>query len=278
MDQLCDRYTCEVLPGKAPATRKSNEYSLKRIRKAFAGNRVAAILPMHIYQYRDAIGKWESQKKANLDLEVLSHMFTKAIEWGIIHMHPMTNKKVTKFSLKARRVRIDQAELVAFAATLPRQWQLYISLKLWTGRRKGELLRLTRFDIVEQGMRFVNNKNPDDEFILEWEPETRAIIKDILNLPGYTRNRYLFHTRNDEPYIKADGNTSGFDTIWQRYMVKAINSGKVKTRFTEHDIRKVRASQLSREQAQHLLRHTTPKQTETYQVEPTLVSIQKSKK
>ena len=43
-------------------------------------------------------------------------------------------------------------------------------------------------------------------------------------------------------------------------------------------MRKVRASQLSREQAQHLLRHTNPKQTETYQVEPTVVSIEKSKK
>lgn len=277
MDHLCDKYVAEVLPDKAPATRRSNEYSLKRIRHAFEGNKVAAILPMHIYQYRDATGRNESKKKANLDLEVLSHMFTKAIEWGVVHHHPMTNKKVTKFSLKPRRVKVDRAELVAFAATLPRQWQLYISLKLWTGRRKGELLRLTKFDLVETGMRFVNNKNPDDEFVLEWEPETREIVSEVLALPGHLRASYLFHTRNNDPYIKLDGNTSGFDSIWQRYMTAALKSGKVTTRFTEHDLRKVRASDLTLEQAQHFLRHTTSKQTKTYQVEPTVVSIKKSK-
>ena len=55
-----------------------------------------------IYQYRDYIDKTESKKKYNLDHEVLSHMFTKAIEWGLRKDHPMTGKKVTKFTLKSR--------------------------------------------------------------------------------------------------------------------------------------------------------------------------------
>ena len=164
---------------------------------------MAAILPMHVYEYRAHIGKTESKKKANLDLEVLSHMFTKAIEWGVVHHHPMSHKKVTKFSLKPRKVRVNPDDLIAFASTL-------------------------------------------------------TIVTEILNLPGYTRSSYLFHTRDDEPYIKADGTTSGFDSIWQRHMVKAIKEGKVSTRFTEHDLRKIRASTLTLEQAQHLLRHTTP--------------------
>jgi len=277
MNQLIDRYTCEVLPDKAPATRRSNAYSLKRLRAAFEGNRAAAILPMHIYQYRDHIGRTESHKKANLDLEVLSHVFTKAVEWGVVHRHPMTNKQVTKFSLKPRRVRVDPADLVAFVELLPRKWQLYVSLKVWTGRRKGELLRLTRFDLVAEGMRFTNNKNPDDEFILSWEPETRAIVAEVLALPGGGKNSYLFHTRDNRPYIDADGLTSGFDSIWQRYMKKAIATGAVQSRFTEHDLRKVRASDLSTDQARHLLRHTNAKQTRTYQVKPTVVRLEKSK-
>ena len=278
MEQLCDRYTCEVLPDKAPATRRSNEYSLKRIRAAFEGNRVASILPIHIYKYRDAIDQKGSKKKANLDLQVLSHMFTKAIEWGVIHHHPMTHKKVTKFSLPTRKVKPIDTEMVAFIRMWPRNWQIYLILKVWWARRKGELLRVMKFDIGEQGVRFVNNKNPDDFFLVPWEPETRALVTELLNIPGAQHDTYLWETRDHECYVNPDGDASGFNSMWQRRMTKAIRDGIVTRRFTEHDMRKIRPSQLSAADAQDLLRHTTPKQTKTYQLNPTVVSLNKSKK
>lgn len=35
MEQLCDRYLLEVVSKKKPATQRSNQYSLKRIRRVF---------------------------------------------------------------------------------------------------------------------------------------------------------------------------------------------------------------------------------------------------
>ena len=98
MTELCDRYEVEVLPRKAPATQKSNRYSLQRIRLAFCAKRnpVKALRPIHIRQYKDAVAKKHSKKKANLDLEVLSHLFTMAIEWGVIDEHIMTDKRVSE--------------------------------------------------------------------------------------------------------------------------------------------------------------------------------------
>jgi integrase len=270
--QLCDRYSIEVVPLKAPATRKSNNYSIKRIRKAFAENPVTAIQPTHIYQYKDFIGKSESQKKANLDLEVLSHMLTKAVEWGVVPRNVMANKGVVKFRLTARSNEVDTTELMNFAATLPRRLQLFISLALWTGRRKGELLRMTRFDVLEDGLAFTNNKPPYNRFTLEWEPETRAIIEELLSLPTYG-GTHLFPTRNGEPYIKTDGDCSGFDSIWQRRMQAAKKEGIVKKGFTVHDLRKVRASSLTLQQAQELLQHTTPNMTKTYRVGSSIVKM-----
>lgn len=278
MEQLCDRYTNEVLPDKAPATRRSNTYSIKRIRSAFSGNKVARILPMHIYQYRDHIGKTESKKKANLDLEVLSHMFTKAIEWGVIHVHPMTGKKVTKFSLKTRKVEPVHSEMVAFIRMWPRNWQLYFMLKIWWARRKGEMLRLQRFDLSERGVRFVNNKNTDDVFIVPWEPETHALVQELLGIPGAQHNTYLWETREHACYVKPDGTTSGFDTLWQKRMTKALKAGTVTCRFTEHDLRKVRPSMLTASEAQDLLGHTNAQQTKTYRLGGRVVDLNKSKK
>lgn len=285
MEQLVDRYICEVLPEKAPATRRSNEYSLKRIRTAFEGNKVSAIQPVHLYAYQDHTIKHESPKKASLDHEVLSHLFTMAIRWGVIGIHPMVGKKVVKPSTgKSRKVKPIDTEMVAFIRMWPRNWQIYLILKVWWARRKGELLRVTKFDIGEQGVRFVNNKNPDDFFLVPWEPETRALVTELLNLPGAQHDTYLWETRDHECYVNADGETSGFNSMWQRRMTKALKVGEngepgiVTRRFTEHDMRKIRPSQLSAADAQDLLRHTTSKQTKTYQLNPTVVSLNKGKK
>lgn len=275
MAQLCDRYTLEVLPKKGPATQRSNQLSIARIRRILGHNRVTAIGSQVLYEYQDHIIRTESVKKAALDHEVLSHMFTHAIRWGVIpgHRHPMVGKGVVKPATNRRRVQPVQSEMIAFIQLLPMKWQLYCQLKIWLARRKGELLRITRFDITDRGIRFVNNKNPGDVFIQPWEPETAALVERILQLPGAKTNIYLFETRGGAPYICLDmtdvkryGTTSGFDSMWQRNMTRAIRAGVVTVRFTEHDLRKIRPSMLSTSQAQELLRHTNPKQTRTYQV------------
>ena len=56
------------------------------------------------------------------------------------------------------------------------------------------------------------------------------------------KEQFLEDTRDGQPYIKPNGTTSGFDSIWQRYMCKAIKEGVVTERFTEHDLRTKRAS------------------------------------
>lgn len=266
MGQLCDRYALEVVPGKKPATQRSNQYSLRRIRAAFDGNQVAAIEPHHIYQYRDHIGRKESKKKANLDLEVLSHMFTKAVEWGIRADHPMTGKKVTKFSLKSTKAKVyvPDAELVAFASILPVKWQLFTSLVVWTGRRKSEILRVRIPDLLEVGIRFTDGKDDDDTFILEWTPEVRRIVQGLLDVREKVGSVYLIANRQGQPYVKADGTTSGIDSMWRRYQDKALEKGLISQRFTIHDLRRKRASELPLLVAQRLLRHSTPVTTKKH--------------
>lgn len=264
MAHLCDRYALEVLPKKAKATQRSNQYSLARIRQKLGHNPVKAMRPRVLYEYQDLMIREESVKKAALDHEVLSHLFTCAIRWGVIDHHPMTNKGVVKPATGRRTVLPTLDDITALASIMPEKWQLYIALKVWTGRRKGELLRVKKSDLLDEGIRFVDNKNPDNVFILAWEPEIRSIVDRILRLPGAVRGLYLFSNRSGRPYIREDGNTSGFDSIWARYRNRAYDNGLIGVRFTEHDMRKVRPSQLSAEQAQELLQHTNAKQTQTY--------------
>ncbi len=47
---------------------------------------------------------------------------------------------------------------------------------------------------------------------------------------------WLFCTSTGQPYIKDDDTTSGFDSIWQRAIKKALAETALEERFTEHDI------------------------------------------
>ena len=71
---------------------------------------------------------------------------------------------------------------------------------------------------------------------------------------------YLFLNKHGSPYInEATGETSGFDSMWQRWMKKAEEMGI--TRFTENDLRKKAIEGESLQRAQELLRHTTAQTT-----------------
>lgn len=38
---------------------------------------------------------------------------------------------------------------------------------------------------------------------------------------------WLFHTNKGQPYIKEDGTANGFDSIWRRFMNKALKETKL---------------------------------------------------
>lgn len=83
---------------------------------------------------------------------------------------------------------------------------------------------------------------------------------------------WLFHTNRGQPYMKGDGSANGFDSLWQRFMAKAINSTALTERFTEHDLRAKVASDISIKHAQVLLGHSSSHTTEKiYRRKPNIV-------
>ena len=96
---LLDRYIIEVLPTKAPGTIRSQSPQAEILRKILGENSIDAIEPQHVYQYID---ERPSKISATKEIKLLSHAYTKAVEWGYIKMHPfkgevrIKNNKVTK--------------------------------------------------------------------------------------------------------------------------------------------------------------------------------------
>lgn len=264
MTQLLDRYQFEVVPKKKAATQKSNIISIKRLRTVFGDNDIDQIKASHAIQYRDVVTANNGTISANHDLSVLSHVFSKAIEWGLLEnsQHPLRGLRI-KNSKTPRRRYVTDDELKQAMTAASDFLCCYIALKGMTGLRKADLLSIRMTDIRQDGINVTPRKTASTtgtSKTIPMTPELDTAIKNIRAQRGKVAGMYLFCTRRGKPYIDDDGNTSGFDSIWQRFMAKVVALGV--ERFTEHDLRAKVASDTNAQHAQQLMDHANGEITE----------------
>lgn len=263
MGDLLDRYALEVIPLKAPKTQDSNLASIRKLKAVFGEMPIDAVKPKHVYQFRDLRGK-QGRTAANRDIEVLSHSFTKAIEWGLCDSHPIKGK-VTKFSTPPRRRYVEDWEVQEVLSIASPFISAYIRLKLLTGLRRGDLLSLKISDLKEDGIHITPRKTASttgNRMIITWTHELRSAIEELTRLRRKTLSIWLFHTNRGQPYLKENGSANGFDSIWQRFMKKALSQSKLNERFTEHDLRAKVASDIDLEHAKLLMGHNSTSLTQ----------------
>lgn len=263
MGQLFDRYILEVSPLKASSTHKFEHNAFRKLRAVFGDMAPDDVTPVHIYQYLDIRGK-EARRAANLERGVLSHVFTKAIEWGIVNDNPCRNVKRLPQKKRTRYVTDAEFEtLKAYASPLVR---LAMQLAYLTGLRKADVLSLKLTDLLADGISITPAKTEGSsgvKLLIEWSPELRKCVEAIKQLPRDIRGMHLFSTRNGTPY-----STEGFDSIWQRTVRSAHEKGIISERFRFHDLRRKAATDAERlhgrEYARRLLAHSTQAMTANY--------------
>lgn len=266
ISQLLERYALEIVPTKAPRTQAGNTIAIKRLSAVFGEMRIRDFKPIHAYQYRDKRGK-KARTGANREMEVLSHTFTKAIEWGLREDHPMIEGKFRKLSTPPRTRYVEDWEIVEAMALTPRRKRgslhtvrAYIKIKLLTGLRRGDLLRLRTTDLKEDGIHVQPRKTAKTtgkRLIIEWTPALRQAKDDALAARPVDISPFLFCNKRGEGYIdEKTGEAHGWGSMWQRFMDRVLAETKAKERFTEHDLRAKCASDAgSLTHAQQLLAH-----------------------
>jgi integrase len=276
--QLLDRYALEVVPTKAASTRASNLLYIKQLRAVFGEMPLESIKPKHVYKYVDSRS---AKVSAHREVEVLSHAYTKAVQWGYIDRHPFKGE-VRLEGEKPRTRYVEDWELLE-ALSLPSPKlkssieiiQAYLKLKLLTGLRRSDLLQLTVADLQEDGIHVTPSKTANSSgarIIIQWSDELRTAIAEVKRVRPVL-SPYLFCTRRAECYVKEDGKANGWDSIWQRFMDKLLTDTKLTQRFTEHDIRaKCASDALTLAHAQQLLSHADSRTTQRiYRRKPEMV-------
>lgn len=261
--ELLERYSIEVIPTKAPKSQESNLYSIKVLMPVFGSMAITAIKPMHVYKFMDLRSK-QGKTAANRDLEVLSHAFSKAIEWGLCETHPI-KQKVKKFSTPPRTRYVEDWEIEESLKVANPFLTAYIKLRLMLGLRRGDMLSIKLSDLKEDGIHVTPRKTQTTtgkSSVYEWTDELRSAVKQVKKIPCKVGSIWLFHTRGGKPYITEDSKANAFDSLWQRFMKKVLTETKVTERFTEHDLRAKVASDTEIEHARQLLGHSSSEITD----------------
>jgi integrase len=269
--ELLDRYAMEVVPTKAPKTRAENVRHIERLRAVFGAMPLEPFKPRLVYTYVDMRG---AKVAAHREIEVLSHAFTKAVEWGYIDRHPF--KGEVRLEGEPPRTRyVEDWEVVEALALAPRRKrgsvlavQAYIRLKLLTGMARSDLLRLRLGEhLREDGIHVTRHKTASTagkrtiyDYVLA--PERLDAVKRALAVRPEL-SPFLFCNRRGESYFNEEtGTCNGWDSMWQRFMDRLLTETNVKQRFSEHDLRaKVASDAASLEKARALLQHADARTT-----------------
>lgn len=274
MAELLDWYALEVIPTKAWKSQESNLISIRKLKPVFGHMPIDSVKPKHVYQYKDKRGR-DGKTAANRDIEVLSHAFTKAIEWGLTENHPIKGK-VSKFSTPPRKRYVEDWEIEEALKVASPFITNYIRLKLLVGLRRGDMLSIKLSDLKDDGIHVTPRKTANStgkSMIIEWSDELRFAIDEIKRVRKKINSIWLFHTNKGQPYIKEDGTANGFDSIWRRFMNKALKETTLTERFTEHDLRAKVASDTEIQHAANLLGHNSVELTKrVYQRKPIRVN------
>lgn len=263
---LLDRYGMEVVPKKAPKTRTENARHITKLRGVFGHLRLDEMKPQLVYKYVDKRG---ARVAAHREIEVLSHAYTKAVEWGMLDRHPFKGE-VRLEGEKPRTRYVTDDEVIA-CLTLPTvrkrgsvlAIQAFIGIKLLTGLRRGDLLRLRVSDCRDDGIHVTTNKT-GKPVIYEWSDELRAAVELAKAARPVHISPWLFCNRDGAGYLdEATGEAHGWDSMWQRFMDRVLKETKVEQRFTEHDLRAKCASDAETlDHARALLAHADSRTTE----------------
>lgn len=278
---LLDRYALEVIPEKSVTTQAHNRVAIQPVRAAFGAMGLLDIKPRHIYQYVD---KRAAKTAGAREMELLSHAFTKAVEWGYIDRHPFLGQVRLK-GQKSRTRYIEDWEVVECLSLESKRKagsvlavQAYIRIALLTGMRRGDLLRLTMSDLKDASGIHVTPRKTESTtgvaLIIQWSDELRRAVDIAKAVRPVKLSPFLFCNRSGKGYFdEKTGRAGGWESLWRGFAKRVLAETAVTERFTEHDLRAKCASDAeSLEHARQLLSHADDKITKrVYRRKPEMV-------
>jgi len=245
VNAILDRYQADCFESLATRTQQDYAGIIRTLRIHF-GERIAADLVPRDFAPFMNVSKGKISR--NRHLAVMSAAFHYAMK-RLYWIDRNVLRDVTRHETRPRTRYITDEEFNAVRAMMPLRHQLAMDLALLTGQRQGDLLSLKWSQLQDMVLLFQQAKTKK-RLAIAVSPALEAVLDQCWMLPG--RDEYVL-TRVQGGRFK----TSGFKSVWQRYMrrasrgysKKAHRGAKavyyppvIESAYTFHDIRAKSAS------------------------------------
>lgn len=233
-EALCDRYEEWAKVHKERSYKTSVKYQLAMLRKRFEGKTLAEITPLFLDKYVAERAGEVSSSTVNRETALISHMFTKAIEWGEAESNPWKGRK--KLREPSHRIRfLSLKELAVLKAKADAEMRQLITVATETGLRRGELFGLRWSEVdMENGIIHVLDTKSGKPREVPITPGVKAVLKKRKrqNQKAEVGSVYIFCGPDGKPRVDL---RKRFD--------KALQAAKIED-FRWHDMRHTFASHL----------------------------------
>lgn len=264
---MCDGYLAEQRQMRADgddsalAERSLEDYELclQTVCKVFGAMHPRAFKATDAAKYLKMRRQQGHGVRANKEMSALSSAFNYGMTSGAVEANPCRGYRRNPERPRTRKVSI--AELNAFLAFAKNKGGSSYLVALigccvaLTGRRRGEILRLPKTAMTEEGINVKDNKTKAGEverfYLVQWSPTLRQVITESINIKHRrAKNRpplvsgYLFTNRDGQPYTDH-----GFKALWQKLMRAYAPDGTESAKwFRAHDLRALYVSEMLEQQ------------------------------
>ena len=215
---LINAYMVDVAPHKAPRTYRDNQIEAENLKAGLGHIPYAEIRPFHLVNYRDARAL-DAPVRANRELALLSHVYTKAIEKGLVDFNPCRAVKRNPETPRDRM--IEDSEFQAVYAYAADSVKILMMLVYRTGQRPQDLIKAGPADI-----RYIDHQGEEIRVLRVRQGKTTKTVDIIItgeleeiidaHLAADPVWPTFVHTRQGKMYTY-----SGLVAMFRGYLAKA---------------------------------------------------------
>lgn len=219
-----------------------NEYEYApNLIAAFGKMQPDALRLKHIWHYLHKARGVEAPVRANKEISFLQVVMHQARSQGIIEVNPCVGVERNEETPRDRLVTDDELRdflrLARESGDVATRAALAFYIAFVTGKAQGQILKLSRGQLKDDGIDFGSRKGGARVFV-EWSDNLRAAVDESLAMPASIMPMFVVHTREGGPYT-----SDGFKKGWQILMGQWVAGGtwadgskrEAGERFTFHD-------------------------------------------
>lgn len=191
---LVDRFLPKLTEKSATATRELYEVAARHVKHAFADFTPDQVTPADVHEFMDQRSK--TPNMANRCLWLLGRVFALAVQRNIVAANPTA--EIDRLPVGKRTRRITAREYAAIYDHASPRLRVVMDLCALTGQRVGDVLKLRRGDLLDEGIYFRQAKT-GAELVVAWKPELKAAAEAAKALHGRVASMYVLPGRGALP-------------------------------------------------------------------------------